>query len=123
MSEVQKEDRLTGPSVLEWITGPAHKPLRLSEREEFKIDVYFDHSCWSARLDTQCAYPSLAPAPKHFLFQQHPSGAMICTSVLREALHCGGVQQGVSYGSQTHLFKGQKAARVSTVSATGHLST
>uniref|UniRef100_A0A9J7YT29 HECT domain-containing protein n=1 Tax=Cyprinus carpio carpio TaxID=630221 RepID=A0A9J7YT29_CYPCA len=36
---------LTVPRVMQWLTGQGHKPLLMSERQEFKIALHFDHDC------------------------------------------------------------------------------
>lgn len=36
---------LTVPSVLQWLTGQAHKPVLSSEKNNFEIHIKFNHGC------------------------------------------------------------------------------
>lgn len=42
---VQNAKPLTVPSVLQWLTGQAHKPVLPSERKNFEIHIKFNPAC------------------------------------------------------------------------------
>ncbi|XP_049421741.1 uncharacterized protein LOC125882106 isoform X2 [Epinephelus fuscoguttatus] len=49
LEDAQPEDEdgetLSVPEVMQWMTGQAHRHLFVSEREQFKIAIRFDHNC------------------------------------------------------------------------------
>lgn len=57
--DATSEDITTVPSVMQWITGQAHRHLLLSDRQNFKITVKFDHDCHKMPNHTIC-YPTVS---------------------------------------------------------------
>ncbi|XP_076858389.1 uncharacterized protein LOC143512215 isoform X2 [Brachyhypopomus gauderio] len=53
----EDEDPLSVPQVLQWLTGQSHRHLLLSERENFKIVVHFDHTCIERMPSHTICYP------------------------------------------------------------------
>ncbi|KAK7893500.1 hypothetical protein WMY93_022652 [Mugilogobius chulae] len=42
---------VTVPRIMQWLTGQAHKPLLISEQNQFKIYINFDHDCMDRNPD------------------------------------------------------------------------
>ncbi|XP_078019033.1 G2/M phase-specific E3 ubiquitin-protein ligase-like isoform X2 [Epinephelus lanceolatus] len=57
--DATSEDTPTVPSVMQWITGQAHRHLLLSDRQNFKITVKFDHDCHNMPNHIIC-YPTVS---------------------------------------------------------------
>ncbi|XP_068604876.1 uncharacterized protein [Brachionichthys hirsutus] len=61
LEDEQSEDDEGGtpsvPAVMQWMTGQAHKHLFLSEREQFKIVIIFDHNCEAHMPGHTICYP------------------------------------------------------------------
>lgn len=57
--DATSEDITTVPSVMQWITGQAHRHLLLSDCQNFKITVKFDHDCHKMPNHTIC-YPTVS---------------------------------------------------------------
>uniref|UniRef100_A0A8C9XN63 HECT domain-containing protein n=1 Tax=Sander lucioperca TaxID=283035 RepID=A0A8C9XN63_SANLU len=58
LEDATSEDITTVPSVMQWITGHAHRHL-LSDCQNFKITVKFDHDCHKMPNHTIC-YPTVS---------------------------------------------------------------
>ncbi|KAJ8364817.1 hypothetical protein SKAU_G00136480 [Synaphobranchus kaupii] len=59
-SQPDEEDdgaTLSVPRLMQWLTGQAHRHLLVSERENFKIEVLFDHTCLERMPNHTVCYP------------------------------------------------------------------
>ncbi len=54
------EDTLTVSSVMQWMTGQAHRHLLLAEREKFRITLKFDHCCMNDKPNHSVCYPTVS---------------------------------------------------------------
>lgn len=53
------EDTLTVSSVIQWMTGQAHKHLLLEERQKFCITVKFNHECMTDMPTHSICFPTV----------------------------------------------------------------
>ncbi|XP_072567745.1 G2/M phase-specific E3 ubiquitin-protein ligase-like [Paramormyrops kingsleyae] len=90
-SGLLEQKPLSVPHIMQWLTGQAHKPLLLSEREEFKITVYFDHSCLERMPGHRVCYPVVSACTKTITFPtEHLRSYDAFKDLLNEAFLCGG---------------------------------
>ncbi|XP_048022561.1 uncharacterized protein LOC125252930 isoform X1 [Megalobrama amblycephala] len=59
---------LTVPRVMQWLTGQGHKPLLMSERQEFKIALHFDHDCQQRMPAHRICYPVVSACARKITF-------------------------------------------------------
>ncbi|XP_072560331.1 uncharacterized protein [Paramormyrops kingsleyae] len=62
------EDALSVPEVMQWLTGQSHRHLLLSERENFKITVHFDHTCMERMPSHTICYPVVSACAQAITF-------------------------------------------------------
>lgn len=59
---------LSIPSVMQWLTGQRHKPVRT---EKFEISVRFDHNCAQRNPQHQICFPRVGACAKEITFPSH----------------------------------------------------
>ncbi|XP_077093820.1 uncharacterized protein LOC143745586 [Siphateles boraxobius] len=74
LQEIESDDPdrdtlpLTVPRVMKWLTGQGHKPLLMSERQEFKIALHFDHDCHQRMPAHRICYPVVSACARKITF-------------------------------------------------------
>ncbi len=58
----------TVPCVMQWLTGQGHKPLLMSECQEFKIALHFDHDCHQRMPAHRICYPVVSACARKITF-------------------------------------------------------
>lgn len=84
---VQNTKPLRVPTVLQWLTGQAHKPVLPNERNNFKIHIKFNHACHQE--EHEICYPTVSTTKTITFPVAHMSMYDDFKRVLTLALHCG----------------------------------
>ncbi|XP_049329197.1 uncharacterized protein LOC107197441 [Astyanax mexicanus] len=89
-TEDDAADALSVPRVLQWLTGQSHRHLLLSERENFKIKVHFDHTCMERIPNHTICFPLVSACAQSITF---PTAHCVHYSEFKEnmtaAIKCG----------------------------------
>lgn len=90
-AEVETEPSyLTVPRVMQWITGQGHKPLLLSEQNDFHIALKFDHECKERMPQHTICYPIVSACTQTITFPvAHMNTYEDFKCIIVQAIKCG----------------------------------
>lgn len=90
------EDAPSVSDVMKWLTGQAHRHLLLSDREAFKIPVYFDHTCMLRMPNHTICYPVVSACTHTITF---PSAHCVRYEEFKENMAAA-----IKYGAGFHMI-------------------